>query len=761
MTAEPQSVLNRLAAALGVESSYCDIWGNRRETSAETAAQLVAAMGFPAGDETTAARSWAAWVERTWAASPTPAVVTAAVGSNALIPLRLPRGTAGDVSWTLRLENGAGRRGKASLASLVVAETFTATAVAGDQTTAVAGDGTTATVCDLSVLPLPADLPAGYHRLKLTVAACKTTVETTLIVAPERCLTVDEALGAGARTWGVAAQLYALRSDADWGVGDFSSLGRLAEIAAGQGADLLGLNPLHALFPADPQHCSPYSPSNRAFLNVLYIDATAVPEYADCPAAQQKVANPAFLERLAAAREAEQVDYPAVAALKLPVLAELHAHFVDLAEYADDNPRAVAYRAFCDEAGEDLRRHALFDALHEHFFDGGRGPWRWRDWPEPYRDAASPETAAFAEEHAARVDFFQWMQFEADRQLGVAAERARAAGMRIGFYRDLAVGADSGGSAAWSDPGAPATGAAVGAPPDLLNLVGQNWGLTPPSPPALRDRAYAPFISALRANMRHAGALRIDHVMGLMHMFWLPDGGAPGAYVEYPFDDLLRIVALESHRNRCLVIGEDLGTVPDGFRPRMAEAGVLSYRVLYFERDKTSGDFLPPAAYPAEALATVTTHDLAPLRGFWTGRDLEWRRLLNLYPSDDMRGADEWDRGVDRWRLLRALDEAGLRPDSYPDNEGGQAWTPDLSAAVYAFSASSPAALLTAALEDVLEETDQPNLPGTVDQHPNWRRRATVNLKALAGHPGMRRLAAVCNARKTSPPAPATVIVGA
>ncbi|HRJ60654.1 MAG TPA: 4-alpha-glucanotransferase, partial [Azospirillaceae bacterium] len=300
-----------------------------------------------------------------------------------------------------------------------------------------------------------------------------------------------------------------------------------------------------------------------------------------------------------------------------------------------------------------------------------------------------------------------------------------------------------------------ATGAAVGAPPDLLNLMGQNWGLTPLSPLGLRERAYAPFIAALRANMRAAGALRIDHVMGLMHMFWLPDRDengvcAPGAYVAYPFEDLLRIVALESHRNRCLVIGEDLGTVPDDFRPRMAEAGVLSYRVLYFERDRASGDFLPADAYPAEALATVTTHDLPPLRGFWTGRDLEWRRLLSLYPSDEMMNADAWERGVDRWRLLRALEQAGLRPSCYPDNEGGQAWTADLTAAVHQFLARSPAALLTAALEDAVEELEQPNLPGTVDQHPNWRRRLPINLKGLSAHPAVRRLAAACNARKTS-----------
>lgn len=733
MSASQSDDLDRLAQALGIKPSYCDIWGGRRDTSAETAARLAAAMGFPAAAALTELR------RREWARL-IPPVVTTTVGQPLRVPLHLPKGTGGEAMWTLWLENGTDRHetGPVSLLPL---------------TGAAEVDGAHFIRRELV---LEYALPAGYHRLSVGVDPLGRVEEADIIVAPERCLTPNEMLGDGGRTWGLTAQLYSLRSDADWGIGDFTSLGRLAETAAQLGADMLGLNPLHALFPADPGHCSPYSPSNRVFLNPFYIDATAVPEYADCVAAQQLVAQPAFLERLAAARDGDQVDYAAVAGLKLPVLAALHAHFAELADYRGaPNPRAQAYRAFCAQWGEDLRRHALFDALHEHFFDGGRGPWGWRDWPEAFRDAGSDAVAAFAKAHAGRVDFFQWLQFEADRQLAAAAARAKAAGMRIGFYRDLAVGADSGGSAAWSDPEALAVGAAVGAPPDLLNLVGQNWGLTPLSPLGLKERAYAPFIAALRANMRCAGALRIDHVMGLMHMFWLPDrdengDGAPGAYVAYPFDDLLRIVALESHRNGCLVIGEDLGTVPEDFRPRMANAGVLSYRVLYFERDRATGDFLPPQAYPAEALATVTTHDLAPLRGFWTGRDLEWRRLLSLYPSDDMMRADEWERGVDRWRLLRALEDAGLRPAGYPDNEGGHAWTPDLTAAVHSFLARSPAALLTAALEDALEETEQPNLPGTVDQHPNWRRRLPVKLKDLATLPAMRRLAAACNERKTS-----------
>ncbi|MBP2300498.1 4-alpha-glucanotransferase [Azospirillum picis] len=721
------SDLDRLADLLGLEPVYHDIWGNRRETSAATKRALVAAMGLNAATDADVAASLAAVERRGWS-RPLPPVLVAGEGQRIELAAALPDGL-GDATlrWTLTPEGGSAEGGTVTVRDLTVTGRATIDG-AGYERRGLGG-------------LLPVSLPIGYHRLEVALemalemggeagapGAGTLAGATTLIVAPERCVTVEEVVPAG-RTWGIGLQVYSLRSGRDWGMGDFGDLARFAGTAGRLGAGLVGLNPLHALFPADPHHIGPYSPSSRQFLNILYIDVAAVPELDGADDLQARIAAPAFRQALADARQAELIDYSAVAALKLPVLEALHARFHAL---PGDHPRKAAYAAFRQEMGAALERHALFDALHEHFFRADPSQWMWRSWPAAFQDPESAEVAAFAAEHAARVDFFAWAQFEADRQLGEAAARGRAAGLALGFYRDLAVAAHPGGGSAWADPSILVQGANVGAPPDQFNLNGQNWGLAPLSPLGLREAGYRPFIEMLRANMRHAGALRIDHVMALQHLFWIPEDGSDGAYVEYPFHELLRIVALESRRNRCVVIGEDLGTVPEGFRPALERAGILSYRVLYFERTPDGG-FKRPGDYPAGSMATVSTHDLAPFKGFWTGRDLEWRTRLGLYPDDASRDKDRWDRGVDRWRLLQALSQEGLRPDSYPSDDGDQPFRTELAAAVHAYLARTPSRIVMVQIEDALCEDEQPNLPGTVDQHPNWRRRLTREVEQLDG----------------------------
>ena len=720
------SALDRLAELVGIEPFYHDIWGNRRETSDATKRALVGAMGLPAGTEAEVEASLRAVEERAWRTLLPPVVVLdeqAALSLTLAVPAGLDDA---DLFWTLTEETGVSHRASLTVGSLPVAERSVLDGVAFERRTVSTR--------------LPSRLPLGYHRLSVEIRpkgiGGALEGSTTLIVAPERCLTVEEVVPGG-RTWGIGLQLYALKGGDDWGVGDFDDLGRFAEVAAGLGAGLVGLNPLHALFPADPNHIGPYSPSSRSFLNVLYIDVERVPELAATPDAQARIASEEFRSRLAAVRAAELVDYPAVSALKLPVLETLHATFRALDER---DPRRLAFDAFRREMGEPLRHHAVFDALHEHFYRRDSSLWMWRNWPPAFQDPNSPEVQAFVAEHADRVDFFEYLQWEADRQLGEAAERGRKAGLSIGFYRDLAVAAHPGGAAAWADPRSLVQSANVGAPPDQFNLKGQNWGLAPLSPVGLRESAYGSFVAMLRANMRHAGALRIDHVMALQHLFWIPADGSDGAYVEYPMQDLLRIIALESRRNQCIVIGEDLGTVPEGFRPAMERAGILSYRVLYFERGPDGG-FKAPREYPAEAMVTVTTHDLATFKGFWTNRDLEWRQRLDLYPDQGARDKDAWDRGVDRWRLLQALSREGLKPGSYPTDEGSQPFSRELMEAVHRYLSRSPGRIAMVQIEDALGEAEQPNLPGTVDQHPNWRRRLGVPVEAMAGDEGLRSLA--------------------
>ncbi len=578
----------------------------------------------------------------------------------------------------------------------------------------------------------------------MTVVQGEHSAELSLILAPDRCLLPEE-VGTGGRGWGLGVQLYGVRSAGNWGMGDFTDLAELGERAAAWGAGTVGLNPLHALFPADPNHFSPYSPSHRAFLDILYIDVVAVPELAECPEARDLIGSPGFQRALAQARAQELVDYQAVSALKRPVLERLFTAFQvgHLEPAAEDptaaSPRVQAFRAFQAEMGPELTRFAVFEALHEHFFGSDPLRWSWQHWPEAYRDPTSPEVAAFAATYADRVTFFQYLQWQADEQLGAAASRARAAGLRLGFYRDLAVAVEPGGAAAWGAQTVMATAARVGAPPDQFNLHGQDWGLAPMSPLGLYEAAYRPLISVLRANMRHAGVLRIDHVMALQHLYWIPPQGGIGAYMAYPFADLTRLVALESHRNRCAVIGEDLGTVPEGFRPAMQRAGILSCRVFYFERGH-DGAFLPPEAYPGSALVTATTHDLATLKGFWQGVDLEWRIRLGLYPSPEMQQHEVTARDHDRWRMLHALDRAGLLPEPLRPHHGLPAFCDDLTVAVYRYLAASPSKLLMVQIEDLLGEAEQPNLPGTTIQHPNWRRRHMLGLDQLPRIPVITRL---------------------
>ena len=409
-------------------------------------------------------------------------------------------------------------------------------------------------------------------------------------------------------------------------------------------------------------------------------------------------------------------------------------------------------RALPQEEGEALRRYVIFEALSEE-----HGGSSWHQWPPAFRHPAAPAVAAFAEANAERIGFFEYLQWEADRQLGIAQARARELGLSVGIYRDLAVGASRDGADAWADQEVIVQQAKVGCPPDPFNMLGQDWGIPPLHPLMLRDSAYQPFITMLRANMRHAGALRIDHVMALMHLFWIPADGTPagGAYVKYPFEDLLGVLALESQRNRCLVVGEDLGTVPAGFRERMAEANVLSYRVLYFEKD---GDrFKRPDEYPALALACISTHDLATLVGFWQGTDLDLKRRLSLYPSAEAEQNERAARRHDRTLLLRALAAEGLLPNGIdPENPETTAMTPALMASLHGYLARSPARILLVQIDDLMQEMEQINLPGTVDERPNWRRRLSGSVAELPAAPVMQALRPALTDRSPAAVAEAT-----
>lgn len=590
---------------------------------------------------------------------------------------------------------------------------------------------------------LPHDLERGYWELTVEGAGV-----CLVIVAPRRCWT-PPALEAGERWWGCTVQLYALKSSHDWGIGDFGDLRRLVEIVSRQGASFIGLSPLHALFPHRPEVASPYSPSSRNALNPIYLDVQLLLDQSGCREALVHVHADAFQERLNALREAELVDYAGVAAAKEDVLQMLWRHF-ETKELARHTARAGQFESFMRDRASTLGRHALFEALQAHFFRQDPNVWGWPAWPAEYRDVDGEPVKAFAREHASEVRFRFWLQWLAEQQLANVQRYARSRGMGLGLYCDLAVGSNEGGAETWVQPHLYALGMHVGAPPDPLNALGQDWGLPPVNPVGLREARFAPWIETVRSNMRHAGALRLDHVMSLMRLFWTSDTG--GTYVSYPLEEMLGILALESHRHECMVIGEDLGNVAPRMREAMAGHALLSYRPLLFERTE-DGAFKPPAQWHQQALAVVSTHDLPTLRGFWLGEDMEVLARLNLYPNDAAREQHVVDRAQDRARLLLALEREGLlpagatvQPTSIPDA------TPAFVDAVYAFLARTPCWLVGVQLEDVTGQLLQVNVPGTTeDRYPNWRRKLPITIDELSGDPRFASLASVLRAERSGP----------
>ena len=711
------SALAELARLLGIETRHTDALGVVHDIAEDALLALVAAFGLPP-DPTRAIESLNER-SRSVPFGLAPVHLLHAEDEQPRLGLRLNAGAA-PVEWECLLETGERRSGTAFAAS-----------VSQDPER-----------CDLA---LPSGLPLGYHRLALRAGTLE--AQLSLIVAPPSCYLPPE-LRPGGRCWGLTAQLYGLRSGRDWGMGDFGDLARLASGAGEFGAAVLGLNPLHALFAAEPRHVSPYSPSSRSHLDYLYIDVTAVPGY---PEAAQEVG--VSEELLGAARAAPLVDHAAVAALKRPVLEAAFRHFQRQELARGGTPLGQAFRRFQREGGEALAAFAAFEALQERF--AAEGNLSWRSWPAAMRNPSSPEIAQFARVHRDRIEFFQFLQWQAEEQLAAAAAAARAGGLSIGLYRDLAVGVDPNGAEAWGDQALVAPGASIGAPPDPLSRAGQNWGLAPVNPVVLRERAFAPLVNSLRANMRHAGVLRIDHVMSLKRLYWIPTGtGATGgAYVNYPFEDLLRLVALESRRHSCAVIGEDLGTVPEGFREAMQAANVLSYRVVAFER-RSDRTLVPPQHYPPLAAASAATHDIATLKGFWLGRDIDWRTQLDLYPDAAARDTEVAERSRDRQMLLQALAAEGLMPaERFPEflsAAGEPVYSAKLGDAILAYLARSHSRLMLIQLEDVIGESEQANLPGTIDQHPNWRRRMSRSIEDILAGPELKRVAALVAQERAS-----------
>ncbi len=549
----------------------------------------------------------------------------------------------------------------------------------------------------------------GYHRLEIDGR------EVVVAVAPRRAFSMHDA-APGRRVWGLGVQVYGLRDARGEALGDFGAVARLARAAGRSGAQALAISPTHALFAADPARYSPYAPSTRLFLNGLYADPSAL--FADLWTSRPEATTAALIDWEPASRD------------RLARLRALHEAF----GRTPQDQRRADFHAFVRAGGEDLERHALFEALHGHFLaDSGLGDWR--SWPEPFRDPKGPAVAAYAAEHASEVEFHLFLQWLAEHSLSAAQDTAKAAGMAIGLIADLAVGMDPGGSHAWSRPGDLLKGLSVGAPPDLLQPTGQSWGIAAFSPDGLRRSRFEGFLSTLRAAMRQAGGVRIDHAMGLRRLWVVPDGAsaAEGAYLTYPFQDLMRLLALESLENRAVVVAEDLGTVPDGFREALGDRAMMGMRVLWFERTAKTNAFLAPKAWDASAAALTTTHDLPTAAGWWSGGDIDWAARLDRSHAPGGAAGERRARSQDRKALWTTAVKAGAAKGAAPPPDQPEA---AVQAAI-GLVAATPCPLAIVAIEDLLALPEQPNLPGTIDQHPNWRRRLPAPAETLFDDPAV------------------------
>lgn len=678
--------LRELARSAGLAETWTDAQGIPQQVSIESLRRILGALGLPTatpGDIEASRR-------KLGPPKTLPPLVTMRAGSR----LTLPGRAGGAARGQLTCEDGS-----------VVSLRFSRR---GDR------------------LVGPALDRVGYHQLEFGDR------RTVVAVAPPRCVTIEDR-AEGRRLWGVSAQIYSLRRAGDGGIGDATAVRALAEGAARHGADAIALSPVHSLFAGDPGRYGPYSPSSRLFFNPLFAD----PEIVFGP---ERVARHRREER--ALELASLVDWRPAADAKFGLLRRLFEDFESRDVPAGTAP-AISFADFVRESGDRLQGHALFEALHGKWLGAGPARGDWRDWPPAFRQGLTkpddPDMAAFLAAEGSTVRFHQFLQWLASCSFDAAQAAAVGAGMKIGLISDLAIGMDRAGSHAWSRQGDLLLGLNIGAPPDGFNRAGQDWGLSGFSPRALEETGFEPFLATVRAAMRHAGGVRIDHVMGLQRLWLVPEGAsaADGAYLDYPLDDLLRLLALESHRHGAVVIGEDLGTVPRGFRRRLSQAGIAGMDVMWFERNR--GSFRAPARWRRDAVSMTTTHDLPTVAGWWRGSDLEVRGALGLVAAGERE-----DRQCDRRRLWRAFTAAGTAEGAAP--------APDVPSpvvdAALGFVASSPAPLMLAPLEDLLGLAEQPNLPGTIDEHPNWRRRLAPPAATLFDEPAVARRAASIVARR-------------
>lgn len=714
-----EEAVSRAAELWGIEAGYHDIWGRYHKTSVDGQKAILKSLGVAAENLEETARSIERRLEDDWGSLAPPVVVEALGRSDAGLPVQIPVERLGArLRAVYRWEDSTTSEQECEVETL---ETIAACELEGR-------------VFLRKRVRLPEAARLGYHEVEVTLAGgggAEVRAGTRLILTPERAY-LPASLSNGGRLAGLAVSLYGIRSERNWGCGDLTDLKAFIDWAVEEvGAAFIALNPLHAIHNRQPFNTSPYLPNCIYYRNPIYLDVERVTGFASSPRAAQALKSAETRAELGALRRAEFVEYERVWAIKKRFLRMAFIAF--LKQMRHEGPEAGLFREFMAEEGERLDRYAVYCALDEWMHARNPEAWTWRDWPEAYRDPDSPEVAHFERHHRLRINFHKFLQWQMSLQLSQVQRHALARGMAIGLYHDLALATDRCGSDLWAYRPFYISGCRVGAPPDDFSPDGQDWSFPPPNSEHHRRTGYELFADSIRKNARAGGALRMDHVMRFFRLFWIPDGwkATEGAYVRDYHEDLLRILALESVRNRVVLIGEDLGTVQPAIREELERFGVLSYRLLYFERE--AGDrFRLPNEYPKQALVSVTTHDLPTLAGFWKGVDIEARRGAGLLTDEDAYKAQQAERVRDKQRLLETLLELGLLPDWFPRRVSAvPELTGELHNAIVGFLVSTPSMLMVLNQEDLFKQAEQQNLPGSTWQYPNWRRKMPVRLEEL------------------------------
>jgi len=681
-------LIDSLSEAVGIVPEYYDIRGVRHITSIKTKRAILCSMGIDISEERLYAirdRKWTELLEP---------VIALTKSQEIKIPLHFPINDNIKIRWSLCTELGDCLDGEIGEISPL-------------ETKEINGKKYVYTE-----IKLPEDIPLGYHELTLKVETNEEALEgsTLLIISPDRCYLPE------GRLWGLGLSLYGLCSEKNWAIGDLKDLKTITKGIGRLGAGFVGISPIHSIPNKKPYGISPYSPVSRLYGNFIYIDIESVPEFKESPSIKSSKIKNSILEL----KKDTLIDYEKVASIKKDALRKCFSVFYER-HYLKGSKRANRFNLFIKKEGKTLESYALYMSLSERF-----GSYDYRTWPLSYRSLDSEEIEGFKERHKEEILFWCYVEWLLYTQLREVSKAASSSGMPIGIYQDLAVSTIRGGHEGWLWPDAYADGISLGAPPDDFNPNGQDWGLMTFIPERLRQLRYEPFIKTLRHNLRYSGALRIDHALGLFRLFWIPEGMSPeeGAYVRCYHDELLKIIALESVRNRAVIIAEDLGTVTEEARTALREFGLLSYRVFYFERRWPKRDFLKPEEYPPLALCCINTHDLPTLYGFWRGRDIEIKDSLHIFSTEDALKEEHSQRKTDKSLMLEALREFLPLDEKPPEIES-------ILIAIYRFLASTSCLLISVSLDDLLLEIDQQNLPGTVDEHPNWSRRYSLSVREL------------------------------